>query len=1322
MKKMMVRTINLFLSLLLVFTILPGYSSMASTDEIVRVTKTLNPTQILEGGESNVTLNIQGSDSVNVVKPNDIILIIDRSGSMDPKNNNGEDKMTNAKNSATGFIDLLDLTKHRVGVVDFASDVKFKDLSSNAADVKNYINGIKASGGTNTKLAIEKARELLSGHRAEAQPVILLLTDGEATEPAPVDNARRAALEQANGAKSEGIVFYTIALLKQNENPNTSAPNLLMKDMATTAQHHHFVLGSVGLAEIYRAIVEEIGMASAYDVTVKDTVASEFEIVPGSYKDNIPQPTVVGNTLTWSFNELKKETLTFNYKIRHKTGERVGHLSVGNEDIHVTFKDYLGAPHQSKVINPSIDVAYPAPQITSLVEDKGLVQGGETITIHGSNFRANPKVSFGNTEVSPVQFIDSTKIIVVAPPGTQGTADVKVTNEDGQYATSPYLYFANPEFLSVTPSQGGLTGGNEVVIAGKYFLPNPQVKFGQNDAIIKSSTTTQIVVTVPPGDAAGFIDIEITNPDNTNVKANSAYEYVEGPHIESVTPNQGSTKGGELVAIKGTYFTTGTIVKFNNTVLTTQFINETELNVTTPAWSKAETIKVTVVNPDKQEGSLENAYSYLNPAPTIESITPNTGLVSGGDLVSITGNDFMPGAKVLFKNKEMISSFIDSRHLRVRSPQWNQEEIVDIVVKNEDGQSALATNAFSFKLPQAAVLISLSPNSGPLAGGNQVSVKGANISSNSSLYVAGVKVSFVYVSSELVTFKAPVTTVPGKVDVKLVDTYSRESILQESYEYIAPLPLPVPVISNITPSETMRTGGEFIYVNGDSFQEGATVWLNDIKITAVSFINSKQLRFRAPVWDKEELVAVKVINPDNQYIVLIDGLNFKDPAPDPAPEIISLTPDSGEITGDYFVTINGKFFKSGAKVYFGSKELSASYLNDTQLRVRVPQWDLAGPVVVKVKNPDGLEASSNFTYTPPVLGPAPTIASFSPAQAPVAGGVLVLINGENFTAQSSVKFGDKVLIASFLSDKQLRVRVPAWPKAEKINVTVLNADGQAAVSNAGFEYIPAPAAVITNLTPNHMQVDLGDFVIINGENFEAGTKIYFGDKAVTVSFLSDKQLRVRAPIWGTAEVISIKAVNPDGQVTTLANGFTFDPIPMKPAPVITTLSPNHALQSGGDLIYINGSNFIDGAKVSIDGGNPIAASFFGTSQLRFRLPASSKVGPVDVRVINPDGQFAILANGFTFDAIPMKPAPTISTISPNNAVNTGGDLIYVNGSNFVEGAKVSIDGGGLISASFISSSQLRFRLPVSSKTGPVDIKVINPDGQTITLVGGFTYR
>ncbi|WP_194539912.1 IPT/TIG domain-containing protein [Paenibacillus sp. JZ16] len=1203
-------------------------NAAAANTEAVSVEKRVSPSEILIGEEADVELNVSGSGDVNFVKPNDIILIIDRSGSMLPSNNNGEDKMANAKAAAKGFIDLVDFTKHRVGVVDFSSNVKYKELSNNPDELKNYINGIQASGGTNTQSAIEKSRELLRNHRSEAQPVILLLTDGEATEPAPVENARLKALEQANSAKGESVVFYTIALLKANENPATSAPNQLMKEMATTAHHHHFVLGSVGLAEIYQAIVDEIGVASAYDVIITDTVSPEFEIVPNSYQDNIPQPTVIGNKLEWKFNELKEEKLSLHYKIRHKSGAATGSISVGAEEINVTYKDYTGAPHHFNVSHPVIKVSYPAPIISSIVEDNGLINGGETVAINGENFLDNPKVTFGTKDATSVQFIDSTQIIITTPPGVQGITDVKVTNKDGQFATTTYRYFAIPEITDLNPKIGPIGGGNEIKISGKYFMQGAKVKLGENEAVVKSTTSTLISIIAPSSSEPGKVDVQVVNPDGTETVMPNAYEYLEGPVIHDITPSSGLITGGDSVLITGDHFRDGAVVKFNSYTLQAEYVSSTELKVSTPVWSRAEAVNVVVMNPDGQIATLEKGFNYEYPAPIIEKISPNEGLVTGGDLIVIEGQNFLPESKVLFKDKEISPSYLDKNHLRVRSPQWTTEETVDITVKNPDGKLSKLEQAYTYKLPPVFEVSSISPTSGPLEGGNMIYINGKEFSNTLSVYIDNTKIIHSFISNEQLSIRAPKALEAGKVDLKIVDNYQREVILSDAYEYLAPPPLPEPKILKITPNEMVRTSDEFIFIEGENFQNGASVWLNDFKLSSVSFLSPQQLRFRAPTWSQEETVDVKVMNPDGQSHVLNQSLHFTNPAPDPAPAILSLSPDSGEMTGGYFVFINGNHFKQGAKVYFGGTEVTVSFLSNSQLRVRAPLWTAPEAVVLKVINPDGLEGESTFTFTPPALGPAPQITELSPNKAVLTGGEFVYINGENFNAQSVVKFGNQTISASFLSDKQLRVRVPSWPKAETIEVSVTNPDGQ--LTTSSLEFILPPPPVITKLTPNHMVLDSAELVLLDGNNLQYGVKAFIADKEVTVSYLSDKQIRFRVPIWSNPETVSVRLVNPDGQSITLAEGITFEPKPMKPAPIVTSITPNTGLKDSNMFVYVNGDNFVEGAKVSVDNSTPVLTSFLSSKQLRFRLPISSKTGPVDVKVINPDGQFIIITQGFTY--------------------------------------------------------------------------------------------
>ncbi|MFP3787438.1 IPT/TIG domain-containing protein, partial [Burkholderia sp. SIMBA_024] len=57
-------------------------------------------------------------------------------------------------------------------------------------------------------------------------------------------------------------------------------------------------------------------------------------------------------------------------------------------------------------------------------------------------------------------------------------------------------------------------------------------------------------------------------------------------------------------------------------------------------------------------------------------------------------------------------------------------------------------------------------------------------------------------------------------------------------------------------------------------------------------------------------------------------------------------------------------------------------------------------------------------------------------------------------------------------------------------------------------------------------------------------------------------------------------------------------------------------------------------------------------------------------VTNPDGQFALKTQAFTYEPLPEAPAPTITAVTPGNSAMTGGVLIYIDGSNFQSGVKL----------------------------------------------------
>src|SRR6185503_380715 len=84
------------------------------------------------------------------------------------------------------------------------------------------------------------------------------------------------------------------------------------------------------------------------------------------------------------------------------------------------------------------------------------------------------------------------------------------------------------------------------------------------------------------------------------------------------------------------------------------------------------------------------------------------------------------------------------------------------------------------------------------------------------------------------------------------------------------------------------------------------------------------------------------------------------------------------------------------------------------------------------------------------------------------------------------------------------------------------------------------------------------------------------------------------------------------------------------------------------------------------------------------------------------------------------PAPTLTAVSPTSGPTAGGTTITLTGTNFVSGATVRVGGTAATNVTFVSATQLTARTPAGT-AGARDVQVTNPDGQSATRTGAFTY-
>jgi hypothetical protein len=150
----------------------------------------------------------------------------------------------------------------------------------------------------------------------------------------------------------------------------------------------------------------------------------------------------------------------------------------------------------------------------------------------------------------------------------------------------------------------------------------------------------------------------------------------------------------------------------------------------------------------------------------------------------------------------------------------------------------------------------------------------------------------------------------------------------------------------------------------------------------------------------------------------------------------------------------------------------------------------------------------------------------------------------------------------------------------------------------------------------------GTVVNMSGSGFQQGLTVLFGGVPGIVGVVTNNSISVTTPAHNGG-VVDVTVVNPDGQLSTLADVFTyFSP------PTLLSVTPNAGSIAGGTTINLAGQNFRAGATVDFDG--LVATVVLVTpTNITCTTPAHVEAS-VNVTVTNPDAQASTLVNVYTY--------------------------------------------------------------------------------------------
>lgn len=167
-------------------------------------------------------------------------------------------------------------------------------------------------------------------------------------------------------------------------------------------------------------------------------------------------------------------------------------------------------------------------------------------------------------------------------------------------------------------------------------------------------------------------------------------------NITDVLTPGGPLEGGNTVRITGTNFSNGVKVFLDDVPCTNvQIVSATELSCTAGPHEE-ETVDTTLVGNMGEAVRLKNSYIY-QPAPTLATVTPNTGSNQGGTRITITGTFFRDDMTIKVGSGTCTRVSVNSDTEAVCFTPYHAIGNVSLTVTNTDLQTASLPGSYTYQ-------------------------------------------------------------------------------------------------------------------------------------------------------------------------------------------------------------------------------------------------------------------------------------------------------------------------------------------------------------------------------------------------------------------------------------------------------------------------------------------------------------------------------------------------------------------------------------------------------------------------------------------------
>jgi hypothetical protein len=938
-----------------------------------------------------------------------------------------------------------------------------------------------------------------------------------------------------------------------------------------------------------------------------------------------------------------------------------------------------------------------------------------TVSIEGVELVSSMQCLFDGVSVDAT--VSSSSLTCEAPSSVSGSVALSVTAEDIELGKYSLTVLEKWRVTAVYPS---LLFDDSIQVLGQGFDPRVSVlcKVGSltYSATVKSADSLTCELS---GLTAGTYAVDLVTSDGVTISnSQQSFEKVTG------TVSFAASKTSSL----DTALTISASFSFNDSSLYCMVGSYGPYKVTKATDYVCPSSQVNDIGTFCIELSFNNAASFSSDcAQTVtlyrpsrfKSVTPAIFLEGETGLIVATSAKLTSGAEYSCKlSTTALSVSVSDNEVSCEVPSSTSAGSYTLSIY-QDNHYTLTEFSFSVKAP--AQLTSFSP-SVVMVPGSTITITGSNLpvqqrdgSAVSCVFEVG-STTYTVTPTELSSTQAvcatPDVSSSLSSDASSVEFTVKLSQLEGSWSNTLTITAyRSPSITDVVPSVVFEGTYNYLVVTVQDLVQTSALTLRGLCGSSTSFNASATYLYQS------QLKAVYFSAECNPFTVSSVSLQLSLNGQDfssgfsvslyRSPSLGYVSPYRRHTVGNFALNIFGSGFSSSLRLWcvLQNTEFAASVVSSSHLTCTVPFMS-QGTKVVSVRADKAYFADKAQVFT--------SLASFSYSvsqhRGPTSGGTLLELTGDfselTSTDTLKCKFGSTSFDATLVSSTKISCTTPAYSGGnQELKLIVNDFDTSVYSSNKSFLFEVYPS--ITSAHPSSFPSADSTLLTLSGSDFsssEGWRCVWPSSESSLFALSSDKGMCSSPAI--SPQTLSL-TVSSNSQNSSVSLSLT-----VYKDPSIYSISPTKGPRTGDTEVTLIG-RYLDNATHCSFGGVKVTASDVSTNSLKCRAPAGS--GQVEVEVSLNSNNYT--TSGLTFTYYEYF---TISAVDPPLGPVSGGTLLTITGSNFLDETECVID-GTRVTAEYISSSEIKCQVPSMSASGRkyLSLSANQQQAHTFDLTGSF---